>query len=141
VLATTHVLTGGVIGRWVRRPAAAAAIGVVSHLALDALPHWGMDMTPPGAHRRFLGVAVVDGVALSACLAWIVRDYGVGPELAGALGALALDFDKPAAELGIPQLWPDWLHHAHIDIQTGERPWRWPIDLTVAGLAALTLRR
>lgn len=141
MLATTHVLTGALIGRRVRRPALAAAVGVVSHLALDALPHWGVDMDSPAGRRRFLRVAVADGCALSLALVAVRRRYGAGPELAGALGALLLDLDKPAAELGVQQLWPDRLHLFHIGIQTGERPRRWPVDLAVAAAAAVALAR
>jgi len=132
VLATTHVLTGALIGRRVRNPALAFAVGVGSHLALDALPHWGIDLAEPGARQRYLRVAVADGVTLSAALLWVRRRFGAGPELAGALGALLLDLDKPAAELGVEQLWADRLHLLHTGIQTGERPWRWPVDVTVA---------
>lgn len=136
MLATTHVLTGALIGRRVRSPAAAAVLGIASHLALDALPHWGVDVSAPGGRRAFLLVATVDGVALTAAGAWVFRRFGAGPELAGAAGALLLDMDKPAAEVGVRQLWPDRLHHLHMGIQTGERPHRWPIDLAVAAAAA-----
>jgi hypothetical protein len=136
MFATTHVVTGAVIGRLVKRPAAAFGLGILSHLALDALPHWGMDITVPGARRRFLAIAVTDGLTLSAVLAVLVRRGRPTAEVTGALGALLLDMDKPTKELGVEQLWPDWLHHAHIDIQVWEAPHRWPIDATVA-LASL----
>lgn len=139
VLATTHVLTGAVIGRAVRRPWLAAAVGVASHLVLDALPHWGTNVNTAEGRRWFLRVAVADGLALTAGLAAIYRRYGAGPELCGALGALLLDLDKPAAEIGVEQLWPDRLHLFHIGIQTGERPHRWPIDLMVGSAAAAWL--
>jgi hypothetical protein len=42
MLVTNHVLSGAVIGAASRRrPAAAFAVGVLSHFALDAAPHWG----------------------------------------------------------------------------------------------------
>jgi membrane-bound metal-dependent hydrolase YbcI (DUF457 family) len=143
VLATAHVLSGALIGRRVRRPAVAAALGVASHLSLDALPHWGVDAGSPAGRRTFMRVAVADGLTLSAALLWVWRRWGTGSELAGALGALLLDMDKPAAEVGVRQLWPDRLHHVHIGIQTGERPHRWPIDVAVAAgsLAALVADR
>ena len=41
MLVTNHVLSGAVIGAAVRRPVPAFALGVASHFALDAVPHWG----------------------------------------------------------------------------------------------------
>jgi hypothetical protein len=140
VLATTHVLTGAVIGRRFRDPFAAFAVGVGSHFVLDALPHWGVDVSTVEGRRAYIRLAVVDGLASLAVLAWVQRHYGVGPELAGALGALTPDLDKPAAELGI-DLWPDPVDRFHIGIQTGERPRRWPIDVATGILAGRSLVR
>ena len=140
MLATAHVLTGALIGRRVRRPGLAAAVGVGSHLALDALPHWGVVTSEPGGRARYLRMAVADGFVLSGALVWIWRRFGAGPELAGALGALALDMDKPMAELGVTQLWPNFINLLHTGIQTQERPHHWPIDLFVASAAFAGLR-
>jgi hypothetical protein len=41
VLLTNHVVSGALIGAVARRPLPAFAVGVASHFALDALPHWG----------------------------------------------------------------------------------------------------
>ncbi|HEX3908640.1 MAG TPA: hypothetical protein VHW92_11995 [Mycobacteriales bacterium] len=139
MLATTHVLTGALIGRVVKRPGHAAALGVVSHIALDALPHWGMFPGTPHFRGKFLTVAAIDGLTLSGVLAVMVRRRRPAAELAGALGALALDLDKPLALLGVRQLWPDRVHAVHIGVQRHERPWRWRIDVTVAAASALTL--
>jgi hypothetical protein len=139
VLATTHVLTGALIGRVVERPGRAAALGVVSHIALDALPHWGMYRSTPHFRGKFLAVAAADGLTLSGVLAVMVRQRRPAAEIAGALGALALDLDKPLALLGVRQLWPDWVHAVHVGVQRHERPWRWRIDLSVAAASALTL--
>jgi hypothetical protein len=139
VLATAHVLTGALIGRAVRRPARAAALGVVSHVALDALPHWGMWPGTPHIRPKFLAVAAIDGVTLSVALAVMVRRGRPSAEIAGALGALVLDMDKPAALLGIRQLWPDPIQAVHLGVQRHEQPQRWRIDVTVAALSALAL--
>lgn len=139
MLATTHVLTGALIGRVVRRPSRAAALGVVSHVALDALPHWGL---PPGTPRRrakFLTVAVIDGLTLSGVFAVMLRRRRPVGEIAGALGGLTLDMDKPTELLGVRQLWPDRVHAVHLGVQRHERPSRWRIDVGVAALAALAL--
>jgi hypothetical protein len=139
VLATTHVLTGALIGRVVHRPAYAAAAGLVSHVAMDALPHWGLWPDTPHRRAKFLTVAAVDGLTLAGVLAVMVRRHRPGSEIAGALGALVLDLDKPAALIGIRQLWPDQVNAVHFGVQRHEQPQRWRIDVSVAALVALTL--
>src|SRR6201999_2578495 len=59
MLVTNHVLSGAVIGAATRRAAPAFALGVLSHFALDAVPHWGRWVGRP----RFMEVAVPDGLA------------------------------------------------------------------------------
>ncbi len=78
VLVTSHVLSGALIGALTRRPAAAFAAGVASHLVLDAAPHWGCW----GSYRRFLQAAVPDGL--------------IGPAALGAFTALAPVRRRPA---------------------------------------------
>lgn len=140
MFATTHVVIGALIGRAVRRPANAFGFGVASHLVMDALPHWGMKVSGPADRCRFLAIATADGLLLTAFLAVAIRRGRPVSEIAGALGGLLLDLDKPAAELGIEQLWPDRLHRAHVDIQVWESPRRWPVDaaLTLAAAALLS---
>ena len=60
MLVTNHVLSGALIGGAVRRPLPAFTLGVVSHFALDAVPHWGKFGSLPGGMLR---VAVPDGLA------------------------------------------------------------------------------
>jgi hypothetical protein len=143
MLATAHVTSGAVIGGMVGKPLPAFAIGAISHVVLDACPHWGMDVGAPGGRQRFLAVAAADGITLTAVLAIMVHRKRPAAELAGSLGALLLDLDKPAAELGVRQLWPDRLHDLHLGVQTRESPSRWRVDATVtlASLALLWLRR
>jgi hypothetical protein len=95
MLVTNHVLSGAVIGAVARRPAAAFALGVASHFALDAVPHWGQF----GSYRRYLAVAVPDGltglavIAAATALAPPGRRVAV---LAGMAGAALPDLDKPS---------------------------------------------
>jgi len=92
VLVTNHVLSGALIGAVVRRPAAAFALGVASHFALDALPHWGWK-------GPLLQVAVPDGLAgLAAigCFAALAPPERRLAVLAGMAGAALPDLDKPA---------------------------------------------
>ena len=41
MLVTNHVLSGAVIGATTRRIVPAFLLGIASHFALDAAPHWG----------------------------------------------------------------------------------------------------
>ena len=66
MLLTNHVLSGALIGAVVRRPVPAFVLGVASHFALDAVPHWG-DWR--GDTRKFLRVAVPDGLTALATMA------------------------------------------------------------------------
>ncbi|HZM57790.1 MAG TPA: hypothetical protein VFC03_22510, partial [Acidimicrobiales bacterium] len=68
---TNHVLSGVLVGQVLAdRPAAAAAaafaaafaVGVASHLALNAVPHWGCDLAGVDGPERFLRVAKRDGL-------------------------------------------------------------------------------
>ena len=72
MLVTNHVLSGSVIGAVVRRPAAAFALGVASHFALDATPHWGkfdggpaylFDVLPLGGCEQFRPYPAGDAAA------------------------------------------------------------------------------
>jgi hypothetical protein len=101
VLLTNHVLSGALIGALTRRPLPAFALGVASHFALDAVPHWGKW----GSRRRFLRAAVPDGLASLAVMGTLTalspadRRTAV---LAGMAGAALPDLDKPA------WLWFGW---------------------------------
>jgi hypothetical protein len=136
VLVTNHVLSGALIGATVKRPSAAFALGVASHFALDAVPHWG-DWR---SQRRFLHVAVRDGLA---GLAVIGAFAAVSPPerrlavLAGMAGAALPDLDKPS------QLWfgrspfPRAVDKFHGTIQT-ERQHLAGVELAAAALFGST---
>jgi len=99
VFVTNHVLSGVLVGRaFSGRPAVAFLAGVASHLALDAVPHWGCDLDQPGGPERFLKVARRDGVIGLASMATAVllvdpRDRAA--TMAAMAGAVVLDLDKP----------------------------------------------
>ncbi|MBR7837365.1 hypothetical protein KDL01_29065, partial [Actinospica durhamensis] len=59
MLVTNHVLSGAVLGAAVRNPWVAFPLGFASHLALDAVPHWGQFRD----QDQFMRVAVTDGLA------------------------------------------------------------------------------
>ena len=137
VLVTTHVLSGALIGAAVRRPLPAAALGLVSHFALDATPHWGKRGAEP---RDMLRVAVPDGLAglaaigVCAALAPPERRLAV---LAGMAAAALPDVDKPSrlffGRSPFPRQW-DAFHSAIQD----EAPDRGRYEIaTAAALAVL----
>ena len=101
MLLTNHVLSGALIGALVRKPVPAFVAGATSHFVLDAMPHWGKW----GSHRRFLRVAVPDGLI---SLATMGAFAAVSPPdrrmavLAGMTGAALPDLDKPS------NLWFGW---------------------------------
>ncbi|MEZ0108345.1 hypothetical protein ABH920_002343 [Catenulispora sp. EB89] len=148
MLVTNHVLSGAVIGAAVRRPLPALAIGVASHFALDALPHWGKWET----EQQFLRVAVADGLtglaAMGVITRAVLRTPGNGrAKLAasvvlGMAGAALPDLDKPAHIIFKRKLWPDAVNRFHGRIQD-EEPHRFFSHELVAGagfaLAAATL--
>jgi len=138
VLLTNHVLSGALIGAVTRRPLPAFAVGVASHFALDAVPHWGKW----GSRRRFLRAAVPDGLASLAVMGALTV---VSPAdrrtavLAGMAGAALPDLDKPT------WLWFGWspfpmaLNRFHTRIQR-EAAGRARLELLAAGaLAAAAL--
>ncbi len=96
---TNHVLSGALIGRmFERRPVTAFAVGVVSHLALDAVPHWGCDTRRPGGAEKFLTVAKRDGVlgmAVMAAATLIASKRARTATVTAMVGAALLDLDKP----------------------------------------------
>ncbi len=115
MLITNHVVAGAVIGAFVPPPATAFALGVASHFAMDATPHWGHP-----DHSLFLKVAVVDGLVGLATMATIAR--AATPErraavVAGMLGACLPDADKPSDLFFGRSPFPAWLDDFHKRIQ------------------------
>ena len=125
-----------------RRPVPAFARGVVSHFALDAVPHWG----EWASRGHFLRVAVPDGLAglaaigIFAAVAPPERRLAV---LAGMAGAALPDIDKPT------RLWFNWspfpraVDQFHSAIQR-EAPGRARYEVAAAAImsaAALALLR
>ena len=96
---TNHVLAGALIGRrYPGRPGAAFLVGLGSHLAMDAVPHWGCDVTVAGGSERFLRAARRDGVLglVLAGAALLATDRRHRASTAAAIsGSVLLDIDKP----------------------------------------------
>jgi hypothetical protein len=136
MLLTNHVLSGAVIGAVVRRPVPAFVLGVASHFALDAVPHWG---NWKGDTRKFLRVAVPDGLTALAAMAAFAAAAPPQRRLAvtaGMFGAALPDADKPT------RLWfgfspfPAAVGRFHGRIQD-EAPGRLPVEAATAVVFAV----
>lgn len=138
MLVTNHVLSGALIGATARGPGQAFALGVASHFALDAVPHWG-DWRD---YQHFLHIAVRDGLA---GLAVMGAATAMAPEgrrltmLAGMAGAALPDADKPCKLVFGRSPWPRFVERFHGMIQR-EALSLAPVDaaaVTVLGAAAI----
>jgi hypothetical protein len=133
VLITNHVLTGAVIGLAVppRRRVTATTLGLASHFALDAVPHWGADQDK----RLFLRVAVVDGLcglAAVGLVARVVPSSRRASVIAAMLGSCLPDADKPAQLFFGRSPFPPAIDEFHARIQD-ESPDRLRNEIAVAG--------
>ena len=143
MLVTNHVLSGAILGHTAQSAPVAFAAGVVSHLALDAVPHWG-DTRPI---RDLLHVAVPDGLLGLGVMAAATAASPRGRRtrvLAGMAGAALLDLDKPSQLFFGFSPFPRSVDAVHGSIQR-ESPGRMPqellVGLTGVALVALASRR
>jgi hypothetical protein len=126
MIATPHMLVGGVGALKARSVGAALAIGALTHLALDAVPH------------RDYRLGALGGLALTADLAagtLAVARLSGGSEvvLAGALGGVLPDVVGLAERaLGVS---PTGWAHATIHSDARPSPWR---SAAIQGLTAMT---
>lgn len=124
MLITTHVASGALVGRVTRRPGAALLLGVVSHVALDRVPHWGRPASgpPPGMDPQALRVAKVDGLVglvVIAAVAAATSSRHRAPVLAGIVGACLPDLDKPSELFFGRSPYPAWIDDRHARLQAG----------------------
>ncbi|UCC69317.1 MAG: hypothetical protein JSV79_05230 [Armatimonadota bacterium] len=92
MIAAVHALTGAALGGLCQSRGQAAALGAISHLAADALPHRDLKVSE-------------EAVLLGAALGMIGVTQGWGSrEFAGAVGAVLPDVENVVARaLDIPQ--------------------------------------
>lgn len=144
MLVTNHVLSGAAIGAAVRNPWLAFPLGVLSHLALDATPHWG----EWESDEYFLRVAVADGLTGLAAMggaAALARPEQRVSVVAGMVGAALPDIDKPTRLFFGGSPFPARFDALHAKIQD-EAPHRFRSHelvagaLFAAGFVALALR-
>jgi hypothetical protein len=140
VFATNHVLSGVVIGRLLeRRPLAAFAVGVASHLALDMVPHWGCQQRTTEDRERFLRYARRDGiVGLATTLGAVaaVPRAARPATLAAIAGATLLDADKPAVYFWGRNPFPRVVRRIHAQAQN-ESPQGMPNEIAFGVSCAL----
>jgi hypothetical protein len=136
MIISSHVPAGAVVGLAARRPVAALAAGFVSHLVMDAMPHWG---TGPGTEPEWMPIARKDGVAGLATIAVLAasaprhRRLAV---LAGITGACLPDTDKVGRYFVGRSPWPSRFDRFHEAIQNESRH-RLPREIATA--ATLTI--
>jgi hypothetical protein len=142
MLVTNHVLSGAVIGAATRRVAPAFALGVLSHFALDVVPHWGRWVGRP----TFMEVAVPDGLAGLAVMGMLTAMAPPGRRaaaLAGMAGAALPDLDKPGKVFFGRSPFPRPVDRFHMVIQN-EAPNLFKVEVAAAagfGAVAVGLLR
>jgi hypothetical protein len=147
--ATNHVLTGALIATAVHNPFIALPLALISHFALDALPHFDAP-AKPGVYDvyYFKWLAVDCGLAASILLTllllqppavWLLMACGIvaaSPDLMWIYYLLL----RPGSK---PEHWP-WLVRFHAQIQKHTSPKMWPVELAwflaVGGLLAIQLQ-
>ncbi len=87
--ATPHLVAGAAVGRRLH-PAVGFAVGLASHVVLDAIPHWNYT-----GWRPFSPVMIAEGLVggmLALAIAWRApRPWGA---LAGAVGGIAPELER-----------------------------------------------
>jgi hypothetical protein len=138
VLLTNHVLAGALIGNAAPGPVSAFALGVASHFAMDAVPHWGGYKI-----RDVLHIAVADGLIGASVLLLVARATPrerLPRMVAGMLGAASPDTDKPWDVFVGGSPFPAGFDRFHTGIQR-ESPRRMPQEVLVASALGLAVRR
>jgi hypothetical protein len=140
MLVTNHVLSGAVIGATTRRIAPAFFLGIASHFALDAAPHWG------NGNLTLMQVAVPDGLtglAVMGAMTAVAPRGRRAAVLAGMAGAALPDLNKPSKVFFGRSPFPRAVDRLHRAIQD-EAPHRFKYELAVAvagGAVAVGLLR
>jgi hypothetical protein len=128
MMVTNHVLSGALIGAKTRRIVPAFLLGIASHFALDAVPHW------KSRNLTLMQVAVPDGLAGLAVMGAMTALAPRGRRaavFAGMAGAALPDLDKPSKVFFGRSPFPRAVDHLHKVIQD-EAPHRFKYELAVA---------
>jgi hypothetical protein len=134
VLISNHVLAGALIGRQTRWAPTAFALGFASHLAMDALPHWGVN-----DDRVYVRVARIDGVvglALIGAALLTAQPRDRLPVAAAIFGACLPDTEQVSVHFFGRGFHPRWFDRLHGRIQHEHQ---WIGQEVVVGLGLSTL--
>jgi hypothetical protein len=137
VFITNHTLAGAAIGLVTRRPVAAFATGLASHVAMDIVLHWGDDLD----WDDFIRVARVDGtigLSVGAVVLAVVPARARTAVAAGIAGACLIDMDKPGRHFAGRSPFPAAVDRFHGRLQN-ERPAGGLIEAATAAGLAVTL--
>ncbi|MDR7522658.1 MAG: hypothetical protein QN168_09370 [Armatimonadota bacterium] len=141
-----HILTGALVGQTGPSPAAAALGGLLSHLALDAIPHTDAETFGTASRRGLRPDLIEAGLELlvgTAVLVWLVVACPGAQALRvglGALGGLAPDL---IALLTLRFVGADMAHPPRLHWAVARRRWVWGVltQAIVAAAAGLLLWR
>ncbi len=126
MVATTHMLVGAACALRARSPVGGLAIGVLTHLALDAVPHRDYRRGALG------GLTLTADLTTGTLAVWRLSDRSE-VVLAGALGGVLPDVVR-LAERSLGVTLTGW---AHDTIHAAGRPPAWR-SAAVQGLTAVT---
>lgn len=145
--ATNHALTGVIIAAAIPNPAIGLPLALLSHFALDALPHFGKHPKLHYTSRAFLvflaidlavAVLVLTAVILSWPHSWFVPVLGgflaMSPDAMWFPGYLRNLRGQEPRPLGP-------LKRAHLWIQWAELPWGYVFEVVWFGLMLLVLAK
>ncbi|MBI4433893.1 hypothetical protein HY632_03900 [Candidatus Uhrbacteria bacterium] len=103
---SVHAPVGALIGVWVKNPATAFVLGMLSHFLLDLIPHGDerlLDHLPPGPRmRRLFLYGGLDAAVMSMGMVALFTPWKAFPEmgvLAGAVGGVLPDILQGFREL------------------------------------------
>lgn len=132
--ATNHAATGAVIVMLVQYPLIALPLALISHFALDVLPHYGVPYDKRPQHQTFGRVLLVDVIMfpITAVMLMVVAGTFWWLVMIAMFLAISPDF------VWVYRYWREKkgvilaqnpLTHWHSRIQWGERPWGWIIEM------------
>lgn len=118
MLITNHVLSGAFIGVHTRTPTQAVALGVISHLLLDTVPHYGSAHLTQQQYAVLTEVDGFLGLAAAATILATVPRQSRARVAAGIFGACLPDTDKPLTRFfGKKQWHPQVFRKIHYSFQ------------------------
>jgi hypothetical protein len=124
MIATTHMLVGGAAALKTRSIRRAVAIGALTHLLIDAIPHRDY------RRKAFGGLALLADLAVGA-MSVCGLSHGSTTALAGALGGVLPDVLRAAEQTaGVPAT--SW---AHDTAHTDRRPAAWDSAMAQGAIA------